>query len=140
MSVLDRLRTPEGAIEAEYADGFVLSERKTKDQSIYIPMVDVDGVPSGPNTMNDVVERRPEADHGRMVRFSVYRKRKWHHWDWKTLPYSARPIRYRDFERDDTLMPDGIIKTGNVKRLVAVRAGYIVQRDKDTTDEYLKEL
>lgn len=84
------------SVEAEYSDGFILSETEQNDQSAYVPCPEVDGVPTGPNTLNDILEKRPEAEHGKMVRFSVYYKDARYDINWTTLPENARPIRFRD--------------------------------------------
>lgn len=86
--------------EAEYEDGFILSETEQNDQSAYIPMeiVIMEGkkIPSGPNTLNDILERRPEAVHGKMVRFAVFYNGARYDINWRDLPDNARPIRFRD--------------------------------------------
>lgn len=82
--------------EAEYADGFILSETNNEDQSAYDPIEIIDGVPTGPNTFSDILKKHPEAEHGRMVRFSVFRDNRRYDVDWTNLPDNARPIRYRD--------------------------------------------
>lgn len=73
--------------EAEYADGFILSETECGDISPYT------GVN---NTLNDILEKRPEAEHGKLVRFSVFYKDMRYDVDWTGLPDNARPIRFRD--------------------------------------------
>lgn len=84
------------SVEAEYEDGFVLSETEQNDRSAYIKLELVDGVPTGPNTLNDIVNKRPEAKHGKMVRFSVFWKGERKDMMWAELPADARPIRLRD--------------------------------------------
>jgi hypothetical protein len=87
------------SVEAEYQDGFILSETEQNDQSAYVEMIEVDGVPTGPNTLSDIIEKRPEAEHGKMVRFSVYYHNARYDIDWRLLPDNARPIRFRDRSR-----------------------------------------
>lgn len=82
--------------QAEYEDGFILDETSQKDISAYVECPLVDGVPTGPNTFNDIIEKRPDIEHGRMVRFSVFYKDLRHDVDWTTLPDNALPIRLRD--------------------------------------------
>lgn len=72
--------------EAEYEDGYVHSETELDDVSQF---------EDGRNVFYDILERRPEADHGRMVRFSVFYKDQRYDVDWTTLPDNARPIRFR---------------------------------------------
>ena len=50
-------------IEAEYKDGFVLSELDQDDKSIY---------EEGRNTFYDILNKLPEAEHGPMVRLSLH--------------------------------------------------------------------
>lgn len=72
--------------EAEYEDGYVHSETELGDISPY---------EDGRNVFYDILERRPEGEHGRMVRFSVfYQDQRWDV-DWTNLPENARPIRFR---------------------------------------------
>lgn len=107
------------SVEAEYADGFILSETELDDRSIYIPLEIVDGVPTGPNTLNDILEKRPEAEHGPMIRFSVYFKNLRYDINWTELPDNARPIRFRNFTGD--LHPDGSVTNKTINWL---RFGY----------------
>ena len=84
------------SVEAEYSDGYILSETEQNDISAYVDCPLVDGVPTGPNTLNDILEKRPEALHGPMVRFSVFYHDARHDVMWEGLPTNARPIRFRD--------------------------------------------
>lgn len=72
--------------QAEYADGFILDETTHDDISPYT---------GTHNIFNDILEKRPEAEHGKMVRFSVFYKNGRYDIDWTTLPDNARPIRFR---------------------------------------------
>lgn len=80
-------KTPlDTSVEAEYEDGYVHSETELDDVSQF---------EDGRNVFYDILERRPEADHGPMVRFSVYYQNQRYDVDWTQLPDSARPIRFR---------------------------------------------
>jgi hypothetical protein len=72
--------------QAQYADGYIHDETQHGDVSPYT---------GKHNILNDILEKRPEADHGRMVRFSVFYKDQRHDIDWTQLPDNARPIRFR---------------------------------------------
>lgn len=72
--------------EAEYEDGYVHSETELDDTSAF---------EDGRNVFYDILERRLEAEHGRMVRFSVFYQGQRYDVDWTTLPDNARPIRFR---------------------------------------------
>lgn len=80
--------------QAEYADGFILDETEHNDVS---PFTGIH------NILNDILEKRPEAEHGKMVRFSVFYHNARYDIDWRGLPENARPIRFRDrsFWMDD---------------------------------------
>lgn len=123
------------SVEAEYEDGFILSETEQHDRSAYIPLEDVDGVPTGPNTLNDIVNRRPEAEHGRMVRFSVF----WqgHRYDlmWDELPANARPIRLRDGSNSLNDRGEQVFNGYH-----ACRWGYQYTDDNGKNQQFIKEL
>ena len=74
------------SIQAEYEDGFVLDETELEDVNPYT---------SEGNTFTAILKKHPEADHGRMVRFSCFWKDRRYDVDWTTLPDNARPIRFR---------------------------------------------
>jgi len=78
------------SVEAEYSDGYILSETEHNDVSQY-----GDG-----NILRDMIEKRPDAEHGKMVRFSCFYKDTRYDVDWTTLPDNARPIRFRDGKRE----------------------------------------
>lgn len=81
-------RTPlDTSCEAEYADGYVHSETELDDVSPY---------ENGRNIFYDILERRPEVDHGPMIRFSVFYQNQRYDIDWRGMPKNARPIRFRD--------------------------------------------
>jgi hypothetical protein len=96
--------------EAEYADGYVHRE-DAQDHSPYV---------SGKNIFSDVLESRPVAAHGPMVRFSLVTPDATHTIDWTVLPDNARPIRFKHMERD--LNGDG--QWDGAARLVGVDFGY----------------
>lgn len=79
-------------LEAEYEDGFVLTEDEA-DQSPY---------DEGKNVFNAILHGRPEAEHGRMVRWSAVTPKKTYSVDWRDLwaTENPRPIYFRDMERD----------------------------------------
>lgn len=73
-------------IQAQYEDGFILDETKLKDVSPY---------DEGRNILGAILDKSPEAEHGKMVRFSGFWKGEKYDIDWTTLPDNARPIRFR---------------------------------------------
>jgi hypothetical protein len=89
------------SIEAEYSDGFILSETEHSDVSPYTDKH---------NIFNDVLNHRPEEEHGKLVRFSVFYRDQRYDVDWTTLPDNARPIRFRDGY--STIYPDGSQENG----------------------------
>jgi hypothetical protein len=76
--------------EAEYADGYIHNETLHNDVSPYNPEQ---------NILRDILEKRPEAEHGKLVRFSVFYKDRRYDVDWRGLPDNARPIRFRNGNR-----------------------------------------
>ena len=72
--------------EAEYEDGYIHSETELGDVSQF---------EDGRNVFYDILERKLEPEHGRMVRFSVFYQNQRYDVDWTTLPENARPIRFR---------------------------------------------
>lgn len=89
------------SVRAEYADGFILDETERNDVSAY------DGKH---NTFYDILNKLPEAEHGKMVRFSVFWKNHRYDVDWGDLPDNARPIRFRHGFHH--WFPDGTEETG----------------------------
>ncbi len=81
----------DGSIEAEYADGYVLSETLHDDVSPYT---------GTDNILNDILEKRAEAEHGKLVRFSCFYKDNRYDVDFSDLPDNARPVRYKRMEAD----------------------------------------
>jgi hypothetical protein len=111
-------------LEAEYEDGYIHSDRYY-DASPFVRHELVNGVATGPNKLNDIIERRPEAIHGRLLRVSLLPDDESgddHRYDidWTKLPASARPIRFIDRERDFNT------GTGEVlhERVTGLRFGY----------------
>ena len=78
-------------IEAEYESGYVHRETP-EDHSPYV---------LGKNIFNDILEKRPEPIHGKMVRFSLVTEETTYSVDWTQLPDNARPIRFKQMERDN---------------------------------------
>lgn len=96
------MKTPlDTSVEAEYSDGYVLSETEHNDVSPY---------DSNVNILRSIIEKHPEAEHGPMVRFSLFYKDAMYSVDWKTLPDNARPIRFR--QGYNTLYGDGSMESG----------------------------
>ena len=87
------------SVEAEYADGYVYNETEHGDIAQYDP-----GDPKH-NVFYDILNKLPENEHGRMVRFSVFWRDHRYDINWRHLPDNARPIRFRNGNR--TLFPDG---------------------------------
>lgn len=117
---------PNGSIEAEYSDGYIHSEDTYLDVSPYDPTC---------NILNDILEKRPEAEHGQMVRFSVYHSNRRYDIDWVELPENARPIRYKKMERDhntDVWVDEA--------RIVAVGFGYQYNDNNGKNQEIIQEL
>lgn len=112
---LIKQKPADGFVEAEYADGYVHSQYELEDQSPYEP---------GRNTFSDIERFHPVADHGKMVRFSVYLHKDRIDIDWTAVPENARPIRFYYFERDDQLFSDGHIEEGPGQRLMSLHVGY----------------
>ncbi|NTW61840.1 hypothetical protein HGB25_00270 [Candidatus Saccharibacteria bacterium] len=78
------------SVEAEYEDGYILNETEHGDISPY---------DETKNILNDILEQRPQAEHGKLVRFSCFYKGFRYDVDWTNLPDNARPIRFRDGQR-----------------------------------------
>jgi len=76
----------DSSIQAEYADGFILDETELNDISPYN---------ENENVFRAILNKDAEAEHGKMVRFSVFWKNNRYDIDWSDLPENARPIRFR---------------------------------------------
>lgn len=92
-------------LEAEYESGYVHREQP-EDHSPYV---------RGKNIFNDILEHRPEAVHGKMVRFALVGPEHTNTVDWTTLPDNARPIYSRDMEQDS--IGGEIIETRMMKQI-----------------------
>ena len=86
-------------LEAEYKSGYVHSNEH-QDISPYTLTTKVNGVATGYNILNDIINKRPSEFHGSMVRWSLIGPNKRWDIDWTTLPDNARPIYLRDMEQD----------------------------------------
>lgn len=92
------------SVQAEYEDGYIHDETAHADVSPYGPFEIIDYDEDGKeyrtlvdkNVFNDILEKRPEAEHGKMVRFSVFWSNARYDVNWVGLPDNARPIRFRD--------------------------------------------
>jgi hypothetical protein len=99
----------DGSCEAEYQDGYIHSETQHNDVSPYT------GVN---NILNDILEKRPESEHGKLVRFSTFYQNNRYDVDWDGLPDNARPVRWKRMEADSV---GGVITE---VRLMQVGFGY----------------
>lgn len=77
-------------IEAEYADGFIASDKNH----------DVSAFSEGHNVFHDILHRLHESNHGRTVRVSLVMPDETINVDFTILPDNARPIRFKHMERD----------------------------------------
>ena len=75
-------------IQAEYESGYL----HTEDEQDHSPFV------RGKNILNDIIEKRPEIAHGKLVRFSLIGEDERYDLDFTELPESARPIYYRKMQ------------------------------------------
>lgn len=78
------------SVEAEYSDGYILSETEHGDISPY---------DAKHNIFRAILNRDAEGEHGAMVRFSCFYKNTRHDVNWTQLPDNARPVRFKSFER-----------------------------------------
>lgn len=97
----------DGSCQAEYADGYQHDETDNNDTSPYT---------GTDNILNDILEKRPEAEHGDMVRFSVFYKDARYDVDWADLPANARPVRWKRMEADQI--------GGNITEVRLVKVGF----------------
>lgn len=97
-------------IEAQYADGHVHREDE-RDQSAY---------EEHRNVFWDILHRLPEAEHGKMVRFSLVNVNANERTDvdFSALPDNARPIRFKHMEAD--FVGSEMVET----RLMGIDFGY----------------
>lgn len=81
-------------LEAEYEDGYVHSELELEDASPFSP---------GKNVFHDILEGHPTQEHGGLVRLTLFINGVARYdIDWTNTPVGARPIRYKEMERDFT--------------------------------------
>lgn len=117
----------DSSVQSEYKDGYIHDETSFDDISPYGPFVIVQKDEDGKeyqqtidrNILNDIIEKRPEAEHGKMVRFSVFWQNNRLDVDWKGLPDNARPIRFRD-----GFITKDMTSGEEIKGWSGVRAGY----------------
>lgn len=114
----------DGSVEAEYEDGYIHRE----DAQDHSPFV------SGKNIFDDILHRRPETGHGKMVRFTVFYKDHRYDINWTGLPDNARPIRYKNMEMDK----DG--PEANIRRMVSIGFGYQYIDENGENKQEIKEL
>ncbi len=100
-------------IEAEYKDGYIHREDE-QDHSPYV---------AGKNIFSDILEKRPEPIHGKMVRFALVTPTQTYSVDWTTLPDNARPVRFKHMEADSI---GGVITE---VRTVGIDFGYQYTQD-----------
>jgi hypothetical protein len=112
------------AVEAEYSDGFILSETQLNDINPY----------GEGNTLRAIIDKAPEAEHGRLVRFSVFYHDNRYDVDWTNLPDNARPIRFR--HGFITLAPDGATSQG----WSGMQIGYQYNDDDGENHQQVQEL
>lgn len=113
------------SVQAVYADGYIHDETELSDISPY---------DATKNVFNDILEKRPEAEHGRMVRFSVFYKNMRYDIDWRLLSDNARPIRFRDGFH--SVFPDGHHESG----YSACRMGYQFTDQDGKDQKFIREL
>lgn len=99
----------DGSCQGEYADGYIHDETTLNDVSPY---------DETRNVLNDIIEKRPEAEHGKLVRFSCFYNNQRYDVTWDGLPENARPVRWKRMEAD---MVDGDITE---VRMTKVGFGY----------------
>jgi len=114
------------SIQAEYEDGFILDETEHDDISPY---------DSNHNILRAILNKDPEAEHGKMVRFSVFYQNQRHDIDWRGLPDNARPIRFRNFSGD--FAEGGVITN---KRLNWLNFGYQYTDENGKNVQEVREL
>lgn len=97
-------------LQAEYADGYLHDELALNDVSPYA---------EGRNVFYDILERKPEPEHGPLKRLTLFTDGERFDIDWTRVPEGARPIRFRKMELD-------LVQTGEPQeaRCVGVVFGY----------------
>lgn len=112
--------------QAEYSDGYILDETENDDISPYDPIH---------NILRAILNKEPEAEHGKLVRFSVFYKDQRFDVDWRGLPDNARPVRFRDGSR--SLMSDG---TTQFNGWAGCRFGYQYTNEQGRNVQEVQEL
>lgn len=83
-------------LEAEYESGYIHSE----DEQDHSPFM------RHKNIFNDILEKRPEKAHGKLVRFSLVGPKHTYSVPFADLPDNARPIYFRDMEMKTNIGTD----------------------------------
>lgn len=99
-------------IEATYESGYVHRETP-EDHSPYV---------LGKNIFNDILEKRPEAIHGPMVRWSLIIPGERFDIKWQDLPEGAKPIRFKHMKREQDLGTGEFKTAGPV--IIGIDFGY----------------
>jgi hypothetical protein len=115
----------DGSCQAEYADGYIHDETTLNDTSPYT---------GTDNILNDILEKRPEAEHGPLRRFSTFYNNQRFDVAWDGLPANARPVRWKRMEADSI--------GGEITevRLVKVGFGYQYTDDNGRNVQEVQEL
>jgi len=98
-------------LEAQYKDGYILSEKEQNDVSLFV---------EGKNTFYDILNKLPEVEHGLLVKLKLQLPNDKLEIDWTTVPDNSKPIRYKSYEQDTN------VETGQVSpiRLMKIGFGY----------------
>lgn len=91
----------DSSVQAQYEDGFILDETELNDISPYN---------KNENVFRAILNKDPEKEHGKMIRFSVFWKTNRRDIQWLQIPDNARPIRYRNMY--STISQDGTQTSG----------------------------
>jgi hypothetical protein len=110
-----------GSCRAQYADGYIYDETAHNDVGQFGDL----------NVFDDIKHKRPEKDHGKLTRFTVFYDGYRYDFDFSQLPDNARPIRFKHMELDSI---GGVIIE---QRLMSVDAGY---QYNDETGKNVKEV
>lgn len=112
----------EGSCRAEYTDGYIHDETALHDKGRF------------KNTLNDIIEKYPEEEHGKMVMFTVFYDDARYDFDWTKLPDNARPIRFKKMEMKEK---GGVVLSVS---LVGVDIGYQYTDEKGENVQDVMEL
>lgn len=77
-------------LEAEYQDGYKHNQRDLRDVSLYMP---------GKSVGYDIRTHQPAADHGPLVKVTLYHPGGEHTLNWAALPEGAKFIFFKHIER-----------------------------------------